>query len=1477
MIKYIFHLSDLHIRNGDKKYSRYDEYNDVFRETITSLNKNITTMNLSKTEFLIIITGDIFHNKNNIGNYGLLLYKNFLTELIKIGKVIIIHGNHDKIQCDLKQPSLVFSSTFQNENLIVLNEATSFVIDEIGFSYVCVDDTLDFNSNSGRLAVLPKFPDINEDVRYKVALFHGTFSKSKLYNGDLIHEENNPYPLEWIKDFDYALLGDIHKRQTDVYNKKTRYGYSGSLIQQNFGEDILDHGYLIWNLYSPKSTEVITEVNVYNDIGYINIKQDDNEDILIRINGKYETLLETTIKENLEMFPKCLEIKSFSNFNFEKLNTLLNKYNISYSIISRNIEHSLNNSNSASATNATTNVANVANVANAVANVANDEYILSYFNKILPADKYAILVNIIKNKESLLFNTNKYSCDLHDECSKRNKDINASIISCNKSLELNTNKDVFVIKYLEWEGLLCYENKNWINIHELDAKTFMVKGKNGTGKSAIYDILLLAIWGDNTKMKVKGNTSLSAGMINHKKDKAYTIVDIELNGKLYRIERDYAKKKGSNTLHHNHSYIHEFINDKELLILMKESACNDMVKKLFGTMDDFLTTSMITQNVDNDILKFESKKCLELIDKSYNIDYIYNLYNLFKITINKYRDFNRTIENKKQVYQKLVSSNQVNDISDEELKELTREQGLLNDEKSEVVNQFNAITIDIRNPKNITILNTDYEEPIKKIMDIYGSFNRDEMTIKKDRYNELKSILKDEKNLMSLKSQYSIDIDNELKNMISINKPCELYILQNEEVQLKEYLNVDYTDHNSRDNSDNSHVITELEKILSSYKTQRIELENKLTELVLQKTLKVNKPNISKAKCHQEIIKHFKTIKTFDKFISTNKNPTATTTDEDIVSYKTYKELITYRQSQETKLSDDKNTLLNLEETFKDCFNKQQAITTINKPTDIIKNKVGSSLSSSSSSKAISKELNKMDMDVMVKNLKELEDKLQYYNDVKKTIDDLELSYHNYNQELSQFNNNEDYTYNPKCEVCCKRPWVNRIKELEIIINKIADDINANKAHYDEPAYNLLVKNIEKNNDIVENHGILLKWLDYYNYKEPYDKISEELNIIIANKASLNKETLSLHQELLGITNKINSFNNKAYNLYNLNNTIIAYDKYQVWEDNYNSILANISELNDTINDCEFKLNYNKNIKPRIDKYNTLKTAYDEWEAYDLKFKIVRADEYYNLKTIIDDYDKYISYIDNNNAKQLIKQKIELNDIIKEKDKLINIVNEKLVKFSTLNSYNKDNKDNYNLLLEASNNLNDIIDTLDTIIINFQSFRIELYESYILKSLVSNTNSIIKNLCHADTKPFKLDYMLNVSKDIIHINWLIADETSDETKIISITQSSGFQHFTISTAIRMCLFLNKSSLYCNQLFIDEGFVSFDKYNLSIVPSFLKNLLSYFNSIIVVSHIDLIQDNIDDYVSINYNKANSTSSIEYEGYKKVVKTRNRKIV
>ena len=78
----------------------------------------------------------------------------------------------------------------------------------------------------------------------------------------------------------------------------------------------------------------------------------------------------------------------------------------------------------------------------------------------------------------------------------------------------------------------------------------------------------------------------------------------------------------------------------------------------------------------------------------------------------------------------------------------------------------------------------------------------------------------------------------------------------------------------------------------------------------------------------------------------------------------------------------------------------------------------------------------------------------------------------------------------------------------------------------------------------------------------------------------------------------------------------------------------------------------------------------------------------------------------------------------------------------------------------------------------------------------------------------------------------------------------------------MSLYFNNYDVLCNQLYIDEGFINFDKNNLSMVPSFLKSLLHYFNTIIILSHIDIIQDSVDEKAEIFFNNSNCVSSIIY---------------
>ena len=1442
-LNHIFHLSDLHIRNGDNTYSRYEEYREVFKKTIISITNNITDLKLLFEDFIIVITGDIFHNKNVIGNYGLFIYREFIQSLSKIGRLYIISGNHDYDQSDINKPSLVYSSTFDIPNVFVLNTSTSFAIDNIGFSFVSIDKTLDIYRNSGRIQDLPPFPLITEKVKYKIALFHGSFASAKLYNGSSIEETFNPYPLEWVQGFDYVLLGDIHKRQVFNYKKKTICGYSGSLVQQNFGEDIIEHGYLLWNIEDKK----IDEINVYNDIGYINIIEDVSHNIFIRTNGKYTEELETYIKNNINYFPKILEIKSFSNINYESLCNILNKFNISFQIVSK-----LNNSNNQSNHNTITpRLHNSNQEDNGDKELLDTNYLLDYFKKLLSDDKYKILLNIIKDKETLLFDIHKYPEDLHCECIKRNKDLEPIINSCNDATDSLTFKKSFLIKYLEWGGLLCYENKNWINFKDLDAKTFMIKGSNGTGKSAIYDILQLAIWATNNKFD-----TYSSGFINHNKDKGYTIVDIEIDNITYRIKRDFCKKKNTFKITNKTSVLSMFTNISDLVILKKDSACNSEVKTLFGDINTFLSTSMITQNVDNDILALNYKDTLETIDKSHNIQFIYHLYNLFKTAINKYKDFRKVIQSKKEVYEKLLFNCKNDDINDLVISRLEEELSILNNEKRILMKTYDAINIDINNPLHLCIVDTDYKSLIDDIVtnnpniivpnDIYINY--------KEELNYYKYSINDIHNIQKLVRLYTRELEEEFNKLPCINKPCDISYLCGEEKELSNYINIDNKD-NDYGNDDNQR-----EELLKNKKMLSELISNKPSKITMQYPSK----NIDKIT--SIILKIYESNDVFNEFISTNTKPSII--DQNIlkklrdhinnpITIEYYKNTIYSKDAILNDINNIKDTLSSLEKDFNKLFSKQQQLKIVNIPCDSLTYKEFKTAVS------IVKELKYFNIEIINEQLTCDEIILNEYYKRLEEINELDIEIDSYNKELILLSTNDEYKYNPECCICCNRPWVSRIKELGIIINTL--NINRKSVNYSENDFMIVKERFEENKRTMAKYNLLNEWYNYYKSKEIYDRVSNDLNIIIKSKNDLNEELVSKNIELKSIIDYIEYFINYSFMLFEEINNIQLSDIYNAWENNYNDTKMQIEDL-------ERSIHYNDVIKPRVSKYIELKKNYDDWVKYDRDKRIIDAYHYNRLKKVIEINDLYNEYQSSEKMKPQIKQKIELKDLIASKTGYIKNLNDKIVKYATINTYNNENKTNYNSLLGIDKELESIIDVLDTILINFQSFRKDLYDNLILTKLVDKTNKIIKTLCHSNTKPFKLNYNVDISNDTVHINWLIHNDNisngsngsngSNDKQYISVLQASGFQRFVISLALRMSLYFNNYDALCNQLFIDEGFINFDKNNLSVVPLFLKSLLHYFNTIVILSHIDIIQDSVDETAVISFNNINGVSSLVY---------------
>ena len=870
---------------------------------------------------------------------------------------------------------------------------------------------------------------------------------------------------------------------------------------------------------------------------------------------------------------------------------------------------------------------------------------------------------------------------------------------------------------------------------------------------------------------------------------------------------------------------------------------------------------MITQNVDCDILKMEATKTLEIIDKSFNIEYIYHLNSLFKTAITKYKDFKKVIDSKKQVYEKLVSTNKVDIIDENDViknKELLEE---LTKQKDELVSSFNSIQIDIKNIKIKNILKTDYN---KLIDDLNINFDVGDYNKYKEDYNELKFLLKDETDLLKLKQLYnpSITID-ETKKI----KPCELAFITNEEQLLKQFDNYE---------NENKYKTVYTKKDLELLKSNYNDLELLLKDIISKQPTKTDDPKITKETHLNIIYTIYTSVDDLNTYISNNSKQSKSKLiikSEIQISYDVYKNVLEKEIIINDKIKLHKDKLIKLEIDFKSGFKKQQDLKIKNKPITSINLRTSSSILKEINKINIKKITGLIDSDTIIIN--------KYYEQNDK-LDKLEKDLKNYNDELLLFNSNDEYVYNPKCEICCKRHWVCRIKELEIIITTYENDIKQLKSDINktEEEFILTYERCDNNKKIKERYELLNEWYEYYKSKESYDKITNYINKIITEKDIINKEIIKYDDEINNIKIFYQQFNNISYDLYETLLNIDLYDRYKQWLDLYEKINGDYNKLKITISDAESYINYNTNIKPRIDNLKLLKSLYNDWIEYENNFKIIKTNELFRLKDLIERCDKFKEYNYDNCFKPSILYKMELNENIKDIDIKIKEVNTKIITSSCINGYNKENVDSYNELCIILTDIDNVIAILEIIISNFQTFKIDLYDKYVLNKLTYRANNIIKSLCHNETKPFKLDYLTTVVKDNIHINWLINNEKINkfddiEKQAIPVSQASGFQYFVISLALRMSLFANKQEVVCNQLFIDEGFINFDKENLSIVPKFIKSLLSYFNTIIVVSHIDLIKDNIDETTEIKYNKLTSISSIEYNSYKKVIKRQNNR--
>ena len=633
----ILHISDLHIRSGDTAVSRYIEYNTQFDRLIEA----VQTYDTQTT--LLVLTGDIFHDKSKIGPSAHRLMQK-LIHGFKQYTTVVIRGNHDYRQDQPDEPDLIqpfyedAPDTFQ-----YLDETGLYQFQDIEVGVVAVQDTLVRGAGSGINTTLPEFPKPTKDpqVRCRIALFHGSFGGAFLQNGTNVDDRSN-YPVNgWIEGYDLLLFGDIHVQQIHRYkeNLKTHeftsteskplyktgsyslplankqiqgslqgslqgpWSYAGSLIQQNFGENLWGHGFTEWDL----DAQTATFYHLPNAFGYVVVVQkDDQYCVKIRMDRSVLYVpLEKIVK--LGWFPKQIALRISTNLraHFQVIQQYVQDAGILVQDSGFLEESALDatDSQGPSSTSLQTDLSSLNSA---------DTWV-NYFVETIqmqPGD----WTQWIHHPHLLQVPEEGYSPVGLDKIKDRNRKLHKLVESFLHTKDIKAPVRRFQIHAIEFAWLLCYGESNWMNFDTFEKQICQISGSNGSGKSAFLEILCIALYGESFPSRT--TASFSAAILNQQREKGkqpHTNICFSVDGTKYWIHRsfDTQQKNAKNLLQRN---VHLMRDDTREAVKQTVSHVDAWVIQHIGQFHHFLLTTIMSQGNDSDFFQMTPKAQKTIID-----------------------------------------------------------------------------------------------------------------------------------------------------------------------------------------------------------------------------------------------------------------------------------------------------------------------------------------------------------------------------------------------------------------------------------------------------------------------------------------------------------------------------------------------------------------------------------------------------------------------------------------------------------------------------------------------------------------------------------------------------------------------------------------------------------------------------------------------------------------------------------------------
>jgi len=517
----------------------------------------------------IIHCGDIAHTKTQISPEFVDMCSDFFKNLANIAPTYIILGNHDgNLRNSSRQDALTpIVSALNHPDLYLLKRSGEKVLNE------------EFTINVLSVFDRDSWHAPTDPTRINIALYHGSISGVKTDTGwTMEHGEDD---INIFNNFDYGFLGDIHKTNQTI-DKKGKIRYPGSTIQQNHGETN-DKGFLIWDI-KDKDEYTCTHHILPNPRPFITVRLTPKgrlpNKLQIQKNARLRLISENNLP--LDVVRRAVDVAKV-RFKPEVVTYL------SRSAGERgSVEELVNNI-------VQENLRDI---------VVQEEFIEEYLSDFQP------------------------SGDTLKKVYEMNKKYN-SLVEKEEDIARNIN---WKIRKLEWDNLFNYGESNVIDFSNLSGVVGIL-GKNFSGKSSIIDSLLYTIFNTTSK-----NNRRNLNLINQNEQECRGYAEIDINNKIYKIERKstkYKKRlKGKETDEAKTDVefcVYDSATGAEVILNgITRIETDKNIRKIFGTIEDFLTTSMASQLDSLSYLNEGSTRRKEILAKFLDLEIFDQKFKLVK-------------------------------------------------------------------------------------------------------------------------------------------------------------------------------------------------------------------------------------------------------------------------------------------------------------------------------------------------------------------------------------------------------------------------------------------------------------------------------------------------------------------------------------------------------------------------------------------------------------------------------------------------------------------------------------------------------------------------------------------------------------------------------------------------------------------------------------------------------------------------------